>query len=76
MVERVVRRAGLALEEVDIETDDRLVGAYGLRIPVVLGPDGTVLAEGRIDDGTALYRSIKKTTWSSGRWPRRRRPPR
>ncbi len=50
MVERVVRRAGIALEEVDIETDDRLVRDYGLRIPVVLGPDGTVLAEGRIEE--------------------------
>jgi hypothetical protein len=36
------------VEEVDVETDEGLLMDYGLRIPVVLGPDERVLAEGII----------------------------
>jgi len=35
--------------ETDIDEDDRLTRDYGMRIPVVLGSDGTVLDEGIID---------------------------
>ena len=34
------------VERVDIDTDDDLVVDYGLRIPVLLADDDTVLAEG------------------------------
>ncbi len=36
----------LEVTAVDIDTSDDLVREYGLRVPVVLGPDRTVLAEG------------------------------
>ena len=35
---RAIRRLGVAVNEVDIDTDDRLTAEYGLRIPVVLDP--------------------------------------
>ena len=53
----------MTLVVVDIDTDDRLVFDYGMRIPVVLAPDGTVIAQGRIEDGAAIKRALKKTTW-------------
>ena len=53
------RRAGVRVEEVDIEFRDDLLSAYALRIPVVLGPAGEVLAEGRIDDQRSLVRAMK-----------------
>ncbi|NND84809.1 MAG: glutaredoxin family protein [Acidimicrobiia bacterium] len=40
--------AGHAVDRVNIDDDDALVGAYGLRIPVLLDDEGTVLAEGLI----------------------------
>ena len=43
---RSIRRLGVAVNEVDIDTDDRLTAEYGLRIPVVLDP---VLASARGD---------------------------
>jgi hypothetical protein len=47
-VHRAARLAGLAVRTVDIETDDRLIRDYGMRIPVVL-VDGRVIAEGAIE---------------------------
>lgn len=76
LVEWVASRAGLAVEVVDIEIDDRLVRDYGLRIPVVVAPDGSVVAEGRIDDRRSLDRALRKTFPMSRRWPRRRHLPR
>ncbi|MEX1125651.1 MAG: glutaredoxin family protein [Acidimicrobiia bacterium] len=40
---------GVTVEEVDIDTSPDLTRDYGLRIPVVLGPDDQVIAEGRIE---------------------------
>ncbi len=54
-----VARHGWTVEEVDIDTDDALVRDYGLRVPVVIGPDGQVIAEGEID-ARALARSLRK----------------
>ena len=48
-----------ALVEVDIEADDHLLGLYGLRIPVLLGPGDEVIAEGVIDDRRALRKRIR-----------------
>jgi thiol-disulfide isomerase/thioredoxin len=71
LVERAARRARVEVEIVDIETDDALVAEYGLRIPVLLGPDGDVLAEGAVEAFEGLGKKIRKT---GGRaWPRRPR---
>lgn len=43
-----VTRAGGAVHEVDIESDDSLLGRFGLQIPVVLAGDGSIVAEGAI----------------------------
>lgn len=53
------RRAGATVEEIDIDTDDRLVSLYGIRIPVVLGPGESVLAEGIIGDAKSLRRKLR-----------------
>lgn len=42
-----------------MDTDDELVRLYAWRIPVVLGPDGEVLGEGRIDE-RRLRAEVKK----------------
>lgn len=60
MVRRVAGRAGVTVEAVDVDADDDLVKEYGIRIPVVLAPDDTVLAEGIIEERpfrSALRRS-------------------
>lgn len=49
IVVREIGRAGGSMVETDIDEDDRLTRDYGMRIPVVLGSDGTVLDEGIID---------------------------
>jgi hypothetical protein len=49
-----VRRAGGTVTEINIDTDDALLGEYGMRIPVVIGPDGSLIAEGAIDDRTKV----------------------
>jgi len=54
----------VAVVEVDVDRDDELLGVYGLRIPVVLGSNRDVLAEGVIDDRRAMRRSIRKAAKS------------
>lgn len=49
-MERVIRAAEGEVKVVDIDTSDDLLARYGLRIPVVIGPSGQVLAEGIIDE--------------------------
>ena len=39
----------VTLEEVDVDTGDTLRERYGLRVPVLVDDDATVLAEGRLD---------------------------
>jgi hypothetical protein len=51
---------GGTVEEVDIESSPELTRDYGLRVPVVLGPDNHVIAEGEIRDRRALRRSIRR----------------
>ncbi|MFP3915659.1 MAG: glutaredoxin family protein [Actinomycetota bacterium] len=48
VVRRAAGRFGIEVETVDIGSDDDLVRLYAWRVPVVLGPDGDVLAEGMI----------------------------
>ena len=44
-----VKEVGGKVTEVDVDGDDRLLLEYGSRIPVLLGPNGEVLAEGVIE---------------------------
>lgn len=48
--EALVRARGHHVDVVDIDADDDLVAAYGLRIPVLLDEEGTILAEGLITE--------------------------
>lgn len=48
------------MEEVDIDTDDRLTALYGLRIPVLLAFGDRVVAEGIIDDRRAVLRKLRQ----------------
>ncbi|HEX6146770.1 MAG TPA: glutaredoxin family protein [Acidimicrobiia bacterium] len=54
-----VERRDLTLVEVDIGTDPDLLEDYGDRVPVLLAPDGAVIAEGRIER-RSLRRSMRK----------------
>lgn len=49
LVLAAVQRAHGVVQEVDIDTDDRLLKEYGMRIPVLRTPDGEVVAEGLIE---------------------------
>lgn len=59
-IEWAANRAGVGFRELDIDEDDRLVAVYGLRIPVVLGPGDTVIAEGIIEDRKAVLKGIRQ----------------
>ncbi len=50
-VGRIASLLGLQVDDVDVDADPALREAYGGRVPVVLGPDGVVLAEGRLTAG-------------------------
>lgn len=60
LVTRAAGLAGVPLNELDIDHEDTLLAAYGLRIPVILSGSGDVLAEGVIEDERALYRAFRK----------------
>ena len=62
IVEWAAARTGATVEEVDIEAEDRLVGLYGLRIPVVLTGGGEVLAEGTITNRRKLAKSMRRAS--------------
>lgn len=49
VVRATAERYRAHLEVVDMDSDDELVRLYALRVPVVLGPGGEVIAEGVID---------------------------
>jgi len=59
MVLTAVERAHGVVVEVDIESEDHLVRVYGMRIPVLLAPDGEVVAEGVID-ARSLRRDLRR----------------
>lgn len=48
VVRRVASLSGAPVVPVDVDGDAELAVDWGLRIPVVLDPRGSVLAEGRI----------------------------
>ncbi len=47
-VARLAGLLGIEMVDVDVDADPALREAYGGRVPVVLGPEGEVLAEGRL----------------------------
>ena len=53
------KRAGWIVVELNIDSDEQLVGIYGLRIPVLLTAADRVIAEGVIDDAKGLRRMLK-----------------
>ena len=58
IVSTLITRIGGAVEEVDVDANEGYLGEFGLRIPVVLTPEGSVVAEGRIEKG-ALKRGLR-----------------
>jgi hypothetical protein len=54
-----VEGVGGSVHEIDIDSDDLLLREFGLRIPVLLGPDDRVLSEGNID-GRRLRRRLRR----------------
>ena len=66
-----VRRAalfwGLALQEVNIDTQPELAVDYGMRIPVVEDPRGRVLAEGEFGTMAAWRAALGVRFGRSGR---------
>jgi hypothetical protein len=66
LVLEAVGRVGATLEEVDIDQDDSLLNRFDLRIPVLLGPDDQVVAEGIIDDRRKLVRILRRLKRTGG----------
>jgi len=60
MVTSVAAGMGATVEEIDIDTNSDLVRDYALRIPVVLGPNNEVLAEGEIRDRRVLRTALRR----------------
>ena len=66
LVERAAAKAGARVDEIDIEAFPLLEERFGTRIPVLLGPDDQVIAEGVIDDQRRLTRLLKRSARSAG----------
>ncbi|MFN8105913.1 MAG: glutaredoxin family protein [Acidimicrobiia bacterium] len=63
-LDRIGAKVKIDLEEVDIDTEDRLVAEFAVRIPVVVDVvAGTVLAEGDIDE-RALLTTLRRIAQS------------
>lgn len=60
MLAKVAKSMNVSIEEVDIDSDNELTKLYGLRVPVVLGAHGRVLAEGVIDDRKLLKDALQR----------------
>jgi len=60
MVTSVVEGMGATMEEIDIDSNPALIRDYGLRIPVVLGPNNELLAEGEIRDRRVLRSAMRR----------------
>ena len=56
---KVAAQRGVTINEIDIDTDDRLTKLYGLRVPVILDRHDQVVAEGVIDDTRLLTKAIE-----------------
>lgn len=71
LVNRLSKRHGFTLEEVNIDLSDKLTMTYGLRIPLLKTADGQVLAEGRIES-SALKKELRKAARVMGQPPNSR----
>lgn len=60
VLEKVAAKMNIAIDEVDIDSDDELSKLYGLRVPVILGTHDRVLAEGVINDRKLLKDALQK----------------
>ena len=65
-MESAADKEGVAVEEIDVDSSPDLRSKYGNRIPVLLGPNGRVIAEGVIDDRRQLRKKIKRSTRTAG----------
>jgi hypothetical protein len=65
-VESAAEREGVGFEEVDVDSSPELKSMYGTRVPVLLGSDGMVIAEGVIDDRRQLRKRIKRSARATG----------
>ena len=72
IISRVAGIARARLNVIDVNDDEELFATYEHRIPVVLGPDGTILGEGRIRFGSLL----REVGLARIRWFVKDRPPR
>jgi Glutaredoxin-like domain (DUF836) len=72
IVEQAVARVGGTIDEIDIEADDALTRDYGLRVPVLLGPDDVVLAEGIIE-ARPLRKILRRLAIQEKKFDRRSR---
>lgn len=61
LVESAAESESAAIEEVDVDSSPELKARYGSRIPVLLSPDGKMIAEGVIDDRRQLRKRIKRS---------------
>jgi thiol-disulfide isomerase/thioredoxin len=66
LVESAAEREGVGFEEVDVDSSPELKSMYGTRVPVLLGSDGMVIAEGVIDDRRQLRKRIKRSARATG----------
>jgi thiol-disulfide isomerase/thioredoxin len=60
VLKKVAKSMNVAIEELDVDGDERLAKLYGLRVPVVLGTHDRVLAEGVIDDRKLLKDALQR----------------
>lgn len=61
IVEAAASRAGVLVEELDVDSSPALSDSFGTRIPVLLGPSDEVIAEGVIDDHRRLWKMIRRS---------------
>lgn len=66
LVVATAERMGIPVEVVDIDDDDDLIRRFALRIPVVLGPTGAVVAEGIIEK-RSLRRQLRRARRAASR---------
>ena len=65
LIARAAAQLGTPWEEVNVEQSAELEATYGERVPVLLDPDDTVIAEGAIDDFRLLKRSVRRSARSA-----------
>lgn len=58
-VRRLAGEMGVGMVMVDVDAEAELSARFGLRVPVVLDPEGTVMAEGAIE-ARPLRRALRR----------------